>query len=59
MNFLIYTTNYFISQPYHLSDVYVKGLRITSFSYYIDMISNLILQEKSYDTLPNFTGNFL
>lgn len=34
----------------------MKGLRVTSFSYYIDIISDLILQEKSYDTLPNFTG---
>ena len=45
-----------LSQPYHLSDIFVQGLRVTPFSFYIDMISDLILQEKSYDTLPNFTG---
>ena len=42
--------------PYHLSDVVVKGLRITPFSYYCDMMLNIITQEKSYDSLPNFTA---
>ncbi len=42
--------------PYHLSDVFVKGLRITSFTYYIDILCDLIASERSYDTLPNFTA---
>ncbi|CAF4289296.1 unnamed protein product [Rotaria sp. Silwood2] len=53
---LRYSREHLMLFPYHLSEIYVKGLRITPFSYYIDMISDLILQEKSYDTLPNFTG---
>ena len=42
--------------PYHLSDVVVKGLRITPFTYYINMMQDLMTQEKSYDALPNFTA---
>ncbi|CAF1364252.1 unnamed protein product [Adineta steineri] len=53
---LRYSREHLMIFPYHLADIYVKGLRITSFSYYIDMISDLVLQEKSYDTLPNFTA---
>lgn len=53
---LRYSREHLMIYPYHLSDIYVKGLRNTPFSFYIDMISDLILQEKSYDTLPNFTA---
>lgn len=42
--------------PYHLSDIFVKGLRLTPFNYYIDVLSELMQSEKSYDTLPNFTA---
>ena len=42
--------------PYHLSDVVVKGLRITPFQYYIMVLENIMSQEKSYDSLPNFTA---
>jgi len=42
--------------PYHLSDVVVKGLRITPFQYYILVLENIMSQEKSYDSLPNFTA---
>lgn len=42
--------------PYHLSDIFVRGLRITPFNYYLDMMADLMSQEKSYDTLPNFTA---
>lgn len=42
--------------PYHLSDVIVKGLRVTPFTYYINMMSDIMTQEKSYDSLPNFTA---
>ncbi|CAF0976447.1 unnamed protein product [Rotaria sordida] len=53
---LRYSREHLMLFPYHLSEIYVKGLRVTPFSFYIDMISDLILQEKSYDTLPNFTA---
>jgi len=42
--------------PYHLSDVVVKGLRLTPFLYYTGMLEAIMLQEKSYDSLPNFTA---
>ena len=42
--------------PYHLSDIFVRGLRITPFNYYLDMMADLMSVEKSYDTLPNFTA---
>lgn len=42
--------------PYHLSDVIIKGLGITPFHYYINMLDNQMAQEKSYDSLPNFTA---
>jgi len=42
--------------PYHLSDVIVRGLRITPFMYYCQMMSDIMEAEKSYDSLPNFTA---
>lgn len=42
--------------PYHLSDVISKGLRVTAFNYYIEVIAHLLRLDKSYDTLPNFTA---
>lgn len=42
--------------PYHLSDVVIKGLRVTPFQYYIMVLENIMSQEKSYDSLPNFTA---
>ncbi|KAG8570178.1 hypothetical protein GDO81_011132 [Engystomops pustulosus] len=42
--------------PYHLSDIMVKGLRITPFSYYIGIMEDIMNSEKSYDSLPNFTA---
>lgn len=42
--------------PYHLADMIVKGLRITPFIYYVEVVALLIELEKSYDTMPNFTA---
>ena len=44
--------------PYHLSDVVIKSNpdRVTPFNYYSAMLDNLMAQEKSYDSLPNFTA---
>uniref|UniRef100_A0A5S6Q9H8 FAM91 N-terminal domain-containing protein n=1 Tax=Trichuris muris TaxID=70415 RepID=A0A5S6Q9H8_TRIMR len=51
-----YSRSHLMLFPYHLSDVVVKGLRVTPFQYYRQMMEDLMLQEKSYDTLPNFTA---
>ena len=53
---LHYSKEHYMLYPYHLSDLFVRGLRITPFNYYLDMMANLMLSEKSYDTLPNFTA---
>ena len=50
---LLFTLQLF---PYHLSDVIVKGLRITPFSYYCSIMENIMSSERSYDSLPNFTA---
>ncbi|XP_065360079.1 protein FAM91A1 [Calliphora vicina] len=42
--------------PYHLADIVTKGLRVTPFNYYLDVLSQLLKNDKSYDTLPNFTA---
>ena len=34
----------------------LQGLRITPFQYYIMVLENIMAQEKSYDSLPNFTA---
>ncbi|RNA28552.1 FAM91A1 [Brachionus plicatilis] len=53
---LNYSKENLMLYPYHLSDIYVRGLRITPFNYYLDMMAQLMASEKSYDTLPNFTA---
>lgn len=42
--------------PYHLADIVTKGLRVTPFNYYLDVLGQLLKSDKSYDTLPNFTA---
>lgn len=42
--------------PYHLQDMLIKGLRVTPFVYYSTMMSTIMQNEKSYDSLPNFTA---
>jgi len=51
-----YSRQHLMLYPYHISDVIVEGLRITPFAYYVEMMLNIIGQEKSYDSLPNFTA---
>lgn len=51
-----YSREHLMLYPYHLSDIIVKGLRITPFNYYISMMQDIMAQEKSYDSLPNFTA---
>ncbi|UYV84995.1 FAM91A1 [Cordylochernes scorpioides] len=35
---------------------YYLGMRITPFQYYVSVMTDLMEQEKSYDSLPNFTA---
>ena len=56
MDMLQYSQDHLMLYPYHLSDIVVKGLRVTPFVYYSNMMSDIMTQEKSYDSLPNFTA---
>ena len=51
-----YSRDHLLLYPYHLSDIMVKGLRITPFSFYLRMMHDIMAGEKSYDSLPNFTA---
>ena len=51
-----YSRAHLMLYPYHLSDVMVKGLRVTPFVYYTKMMETIMEQERSYDSLPNFTA---
>ncbi|EHB06401.1 Protein FAM91A1 [Heterocephalus glaber] len=42
--------------PYHLSDIMVKGVRITPFSYYTGIMEDIMNSEKGYDSLPSCTA---
>ncbi len=53
---LQYSKEHFMLYPYHLSDIFVRGLRITPFNYYVQMMADLMTSERNYDTLPNFTA---
>ncbi|XP_046858487.1 protein FAM91A1-like [Xenia sp. Carnegie-2017] len=53
---LSYSREHLMLYPYHLADVIVKGLRLTPFGYYIEMMKDVMSKEKSYDSLPNFTA---
>ncbi len=53
---LEYSRVHLVLYPYHLSDVMVRGLRVTPFQYYVSMVEAIMLQERSYDALPNFTA---
>ncbi|PKU39726.1 protein fam91a1 [Limosa lapponica baueri] len=53
---LKYSRDHLMLYPYHLSDIMVKGLRVTPFSYYTGIMEDIMNSEKSYDSLPNFTA---
>ena len=42
--------------PYHLQDMMIRGLRMTPFVYYSNMMHSIMASERSYDSLPNFTA---
>ncbi|XP_057314179.1 protein FAM91A1-like isoform X2 [Hydractinia symbiolongicarpus] len=53
---LQYSRSNLMMYPYHLSDIIVKGLRLTPFGYYCNMLQDVMTNERSYDSLPNFTA---
>ncbi|CAG0881006.1 unnamed protein product, partial [Darwinula stevensoni] len=56
MELLRFSREHLMIYPYHLQDMLVKGLRITPFQFYVDMVQELMDKEKNYDSLPNFTA---
>lgn len=53
---LAYSRASLLLYPYHLSDIMVEGLRVTPFQYYTSVLESIMDQERSYDSLPNFTA---
>uniref|UniRef100_A0A1B6C1C6 FAM91 N-terminal domain-containing protein n=1 Tax=Clastoptera arizonana TaxID=38151 RepID=A0A1B6C1C6_9HEMI len=53
---LLYSRSTLLLYPYHLSDIMVEGLRVTPFQYYSSVLETIMDQERSYDSLPNFTA---
>eukprot|EP01124_Arcella_intermedia_P013588 TRINITY_DN20001_c0_g1_i1.p1 TRINITY_DN20001_c0_g1~~TRINITY_DN20001_c0_g1_i1.p1 ORF type:complete len:752 (+),score=142.19 TRINITY_DN20001_c0_g1_i1:112-2256(+) len=53
---LKYSRAHYMLYPYHLSDVLIKGLGVTAFKYYLEMLVDIMSNDKSYDSLPNFTA---
>ncbi|XP_046670093.1 LOW QUALITY PROTEIN: protein FAM91A1 [Homalodisca vitripennis] len=53
---LAYSRSSLLLYPYHLSDIMVEGLRVTPFQYYTSVLESIMDQERSYDSLPNFTA---
>ncbi|XP_022648867.1 protein FAM91A1-like [Varroa destructor] len=53
---LEYSRKHLMLYPYHLSDFIVTQMRVTPFQYYISIMQDIMTQEKSYDSLPNFTA---
>lgn len=53
---LAYSRSGLLLYPYHLSDIMVEGLRVTPFQYYTSVLESIMDQERSYDSLPNFTA---
>ncbi|XP_037089725.1 protein FAM91A1-like [Pollicipes pollicipes] len=51
-----YSQQHLMLYPYHLADIVVKGLRLSPFEYYISVVQRIMEQERSYDSLPNFTA---
>lgn len=42
--------------PYHLGDVMVLKLQTTPFDYYYEILSTMLRNDRSYDSMPNFTA---
>ncbi|KAL3312806.1 hypothetical protein Ciccas_008597 [Cichlidogyrus casuarinus] len=53
---IAYSVNQLMVYPYHLQDKIARGLNITSFAYYRTIVKNILIAEKSYDSIPNFTA---
>ncbi|TPP64359.1 hypothetical protein FGIG_06420 [Fasciola gigantica] len=51
-----YSQQQHLLYPYHLQDKIVRGLCVTPFVYYRDMLVQVVRAERSYDCLPNFTA---
>ena len=51
-----YSRQHMLLYPYHLSDVVVRGLRVTPFAYYTRLVGDVMAAERSYDSIPNFTA---
>lgn len=53
---LRFSETHLMLYPYHLSDITVTEMRLSPFSYYANILTEMLNTEKSYDSLPNFTA---
>ncbi|EFO95782.1 hypothetical protein CRE_14036 [Caenorhabditis remanei] len=53
---LRFSESHLMLYPYHLSDITVTEMRVSPFSYYANILTEMLNTEKSYDSLPNFTA---
>ncbi|EGT57461.1 hypothetical protein CAEBREN_00424 [Caenorhabditis brenneri] len=53
---LRFSESHLMLYPYHLSDITVTEMRLSPFSYYVNILTEMLNTEKSYDSLPNFTA---
>eukprot|EP00053_Salpingoeca_punica_P017406 m.167681 g.167681 ORF g.167681 m.167681 type:complete len:749 (+) comp17200_c0_seq1:325-2571(+) len=53
---LLHSKQHLMLYPYHLSDIMVVGLKCTPFRYYYDIFTDMLKNERSYDSLPNFAA---
>ncbi|VEL29759.1 unnamed protein product, partial [Protopolystoma xenopodis] len=51
-----HSLNQLMLYPYHIQDKVVPGLGLSPFRYYRSMLIKIMLAERSYDCLPNFTA---
>uniref|UniRef100_A0A1I8H1S7 Protein FAM91A1 n=1 Tax=Macrostomum lignano TaxID=282301 RepID=A0A1I8H1S7_9PLAT len=51
-----YSREHLLLYPYHLQAKIARGLGVTPYHYYTDMVESIMNLERSYDCLPNFTA---
>ena len=53
---LQWSSDHFMLYPYHLGDMMAVEMRTPPFLYYTEILARMITNERSYDSLPNFSA---
>ena len=51
---LRHSKEHLLLYPYHLQDIFSTGLQCTPFTYYHNILEQMLKSDRSYDSLPNF-----